>query len=214
MKDRVFVVSHTHWDREWYLTKARFQMMNVDMMRRLLDILTENPEFTSFMLDGQLIALEDYLAVCPDERARIEELVRQGRLTIGPWYVLPDEYLASGEAHIRNYIEGMRVARSFGGGMRLGYLPDSFGHPSQMPQIISGLGMKEMVFWRGPGPEVHSAEFDWISKDGSKILALNMVYGYSNAANLKQDEQVRESGGPTEIQRSCCDCRNWGWRCS
>lgn len=192
MNDRVFVVSHTHWDREWYLTKSQFQMMNVDMMRKLLGILTENPEFPSFMLDGQLIALEDYLSVCPEEKERVEALIRQGRLAIGPWYVLPDEYLASGEAHIRNYLEGMRVAREHGGGMRLGYLPDSFGHPSQMPQIMRGLGMAEMIFWRGPGPEVRHAEFDWVGKDGSTILALNMVYGYSNAANLKEDGQVRE----------------------
>ena len=201
MKDRVFVVSHTHWDREWYLTKSQFQMMNVDMMRRLLGILTENPEFTSFMLDGQLIALEDYLSVCPDEKARVEALIRQGRLAIGPWYVLPDEYLASGEAHIRNYLEGMRIAREHGGGMRLGYLPDSFGHPSQMPQIMRGLGMEEMIFWRGPGPEVRHAEFDWVGKDGSTILALNMVYGYSNAANLKEDGQVREKRLTHEIGR-------------
>ena len=201
MKDRVFVVSHTHWDREWYLTKSQFQMMNVDMMRQLLSILTEHPEFPSFMLDGQLIALEDYLSVCPDEKMRVEELVRKGRLAIGPWYVLPDEYLASGEAHIRNYMEGMRVARAHGGGMRLGYLPDSFGHPSQMPQIMRGLGMEEMIFWRGPGPEVRHAEFDWVGKDGSTILALNMVYGYSNAANLKEDGQIRERRLTHEIDK-------------
>ncbi len=201
MKDRVFVVSHTHWDREWYLTKARFQMMNVDMMHRLLAILEENPAFPSFMLDGQLIALEDYLAVCPDERARVEALIRQGRLAVGPWYVLPDEYLASGEAHIRNFIEGMRVARAHGGGMRLGYLPDSFGHPSQMPQIIRGLGMEEMIFWRGPGPEVRHAEFEWVGRDGSSVLALNMVYGYSNAANLKEDAPVRERRLNREIEK-------------
>ena len=196
----VFVVTHTHWDREWYLTKSQFQMMNVDMMNRLLDILDHHPEFASFMLDGQLIALEDYLSVCPEQAGHLRELAQQGRLAVGPWYVLPDEYLASGEAHIRNFMEGMRLAQPYGA-MRLGYLPDSFGHPSQIPQIIAGLGMNELIFWRGPGPEVRHAEFDWVGKDGTEILALNMVYGYSNAANLKEDKAVRTRRLDHEIDK-------------
>lgn len=191
MDKRVFVVSHTHWDREWYFTRAAFQMMNVDMMQHLLTLLEQRPDYAPFLLDGQLVALEDYLEVCPDQAERIRSLVKEGRLQVGPWYVLPDEYLASGEAHIRNYLEGMRVAESLGGGLRVGYLPDSFGHPSQIPQILSGLGLKEIVFWRGTGPEVRHLEFFWLGKDGSSILALNMLYGYSNAANLKPDKAVR-----------------------
>lgn len=201
MQQKVFVVSHTHWDREWYLTKTEFQMMNVDMMDQLLSILEENSDFASFMLDGQLVALEDYLQVHPEKRDKIAGLVKEKRLFIGPWYVLPDEYLASGEAHIRNFMRGMALAEGFGGGMRLGYLPDSFGHPSQMPQIIAGLGMGELIFWRGPGPEVEHAEFDWVGKDGTEILALNMVYGYSNAANLKADKAVRHKRLDHEIDK-------------
>lgn len=190
MDKRVFVVSHTHWDREWYFSKSTFQMMNAEMMAHLLDIL-EKDDFASFMLDGQLIALEDYLELFPGKRETVRRLVMDGRLHIGPWYVLPDEYLASAEAHIRNYLEGMRLAAGFGGGMRAGYLPDSFGHPAQIPQIISGLGMREIIFWRGTGPEIRHTEFIWQGKDGSAVLALNMLYGYSNAANLKADKELR-----------------------
>jgi alpha-mannosidase len=199
--EKVYVVSHTHWDREWYFTKSTFQMMNADMMEQLLDILHANEDFTAFVLDGQLVALEDYLAVCPNRKGEIESLVKAGRLAIGPWYVLPDEYLASGEAHIRNFMTGMRIAEEFGGGMKLGYLPDSFGHPSQMPQIIKGLNMGEMIFWRGPGPEVKHAEFIWQGKDGSAILALNMVYGYSNAACLPEDMEKRHQRLDHEIKK-------------
>jgi len=94
MDKRVFVVSHTHWDREWYFSKSTFQMMNAEMMAHLLDIL-EKDDFASFMLDGQLIALEDYLELFPGKRDTVRRLVTDGRLHIGPWYVLPDEYLAS-----------------------------------------------------------------------------------------------------------------------
>ncbi len=200
-RKRVYVVSHTHWDREWYFTKSAFQMMNVDMMEHLLNILDAGDDFAAFVLDGQLVALEDYLAVCPGRKGEIESLVKAGRLAIGPWYVLPDEYLATGEAHIRNFMTGMRIAEEFGGGMKLGYLPDSFGHPSQMPQIIKGLGMGEMIFWRGPGPEVTHTEFNWQGKDGSGILALNMVYGYSNAACLSEDKEKRNQRLDHEIKK-------------
>lgn len=199
MKKQVFVVTHTHWDREWYFSKATFQMMNADLMEHLLALLEQNNDMANFMLDGQLIALEDYIELCPDRAERIRALVISGRLAIGPWYVLPDEYLASGEAHIRNYLTGMRLAKEYGGGMRLGYLPDSFGHPSQIPQIIRGLGMQEHVFWRGTGPEVKHTEFWWLGKDGSQVLALNMHYGYSNAANLKEDQAVRHKRLDHEI---------------
>lgn len=198
---KVFVVSHTHWDREWYFTKTSFQMMGVDMMEHLINVLESDAGFASFLLDGQLIALEDYLEVYPHRRDTITRLVKEGRLVLGPWYMLPDEYLASGEAHIRNFLEGSRLAQGFGGGQRLGYLPDSFGHPAQIPQLIKGLGMQELIFWRGPGPEVKSSEFIWEGPDGTTILALNMAFGYSNAANLKAEHNVRTKRLDHEIKK-------------
>lgn len=196
MKTDVLVVSHTHWDREWYATQSTFLMMNVDMMNRVLSILKECPKFRAFLLDGQTIALEDYLVVCPERRGEVEDYIRSGRLAVGPWYVLPDEFLASGEAHIRNFMTGVRLVPE---GMRIGYLPDSFGHPSQMPQILSGLGLGEIVFWRGTGPEMDKAEFWWAGRDGSKILALNMPFGYSNAACLPEDPARRQARLEHEI---------------
>ena len=118
------------------------------------------------MFDGQTIALEDYLSFVRRPRRGCASSSVLGACWIGPWYVLPDEVLINGEAHIRNYIEGMRVAQKFGGGMAVGYLPDSFGHPSQMPQILRGLGLEEIVFWRGLGSEVETTEFEWIGFDG------------------------------------------------
>ena len=199
MKTEVFIVSHTHWDREWYKTKSTFQMLLVDMMERLLGILAERDDFSAFLLDGQMLALEDYLAVCPQRKDEIYAHIQSGRLLVGPWYVLPDEYLASGEAHIRNYMEGMRLAGP--SGTSIGYLPDSFGHPSQIPQILHGLGMREIVFWRGTGPEIRNAEFFWEGRDGSRILALNMAFGYSNAACLPEDPALRRQRLDHEVDK-------------
>jgi len=207
------LVSHTHWDREWYLTFQQFRMRLVAVIDELLDILDNQPAYKYFMLDGQTIVLEDYLAIRPENASRLREFIRSGRILIGPWYVLPDEFLVSGEALIRNLLYGAKMAADFGPVMPVGYLPDQFGHISQMPQILNGFGIDTAVIWRGVGDadgnELES-EFLWEAPDGSQVLALRLPAdrvmggdegvheqgesclneGYFNAANLPTDPQV------------------------
>jgi len=61
---RVLVVSHTHWDREWYHAAGRFRQRLVALVDDLLD--DAPPEGQSFLLDGQGIVLDDYLEVRPE----------------------------------------------------------------------------------------------------------------------------------------------------
>jgi len=138
---RLVVVPHTHWDREWYRTREEFRHRLVHLVDGLLDLLEGDPEYRHFTLDGQAIVLDDYLEVRPRARPRIEALVRAGRLLVGPWYVLPDEWLVSGEALIRNLRLGLERCEPFGGAMPVGYVPDQFGHVGQLPQILSGMGL-------------------------------------------------------------------------
>jgi mannosylglycerate hydrolase len=197
---KAFVVSHTHWDREWYATRESSRVMLVSLVDRLLDLLEGEPRFAAFMLDGQAIVLEDYCEVRPGNRARLERLVRDGRVLVGPWYVLPDEFLASGEAHVRNFLLGSRICRGFGGGMAVGYLPDSFGHPSQMPQLLIGLGMHEIVFWRGLGPDVTETELLWEGRDGTVIFGVNLPLSYGVAACLPEDPDAFAERLGTKIE--------------
>src|SRR3970040_502948 len=118
------VVSHTHWDREWYQPFEGSRARLVRMMDNLLDLLDRAPEYRHFVLDGQTIPLDDYLEIRPERRADIERLVREGRLVIGPGYVLPDEFLIGGESHIRNLMTGIRSARAYGKPMMGGYATD------------------------------------------------------------------------------------------
>ena len=73
------------------------------------------------------------------------ELAEAGRLTMGPWYTLPDEFLVSGETLVRDIQLGLRRAVEFGGAMEIGYLPDMFGHVAQMPQILRQFGFADAV---------------------------------------------------------------------
>ena len=147
----VHVVSHTHWDREWYLTHEQFRLRLVALIDRLLDLLDADPSYKYFHLDGQTIVLEDYLEIRPEQEPRLRRAIVQGRILIGPWYVMPDEFLVSGESLVRNLLRGHRLSRQFGQPMPVGYLPDLFGHVGQMPQIWRQFGVDNTILWRGFG---------------------------------------------------------------
>jgi alpha-mannosidase len=182
----LLIVPHTHWDREWYLTFQQFRMRLVRTVDNVLDALESDPAYTFFMLDGQTIVLEDYLEIRPENRERLQKLARQGRILVGPWYLQPDEFLVSGESLIRNLQAGYRMAADFGGAMPIGYVPDTFGHIAQLPQILRGFGLDNAVFWRGVPKDIQSSAFHWAAPDGSAVLVawLNDDFGYSNAAIL------------------------------
>jgi mannosylglycerate hydrolase len=186
---RAYVVSHTHWDREWYLPFDRFRVRLVDVVRRALHFLEHDPDFHHFLLDGQSVLLEDYFEIHPEDRPRVSRLVQRGALAIGPWYVLPDEFLVSGEALVRNLVVGDRVARQVGPPQKVGYLPDSFGHIAQMPQLLRHAGIDTFVFTRGTGDELDELgwEFLWQAPDGSTVTAVNQCDGYCAAAGLGFD---------------------------
>ena len=184
-----FVVSHTHWDREWYLTCAEFRVDLVRVVGQVLDTLESDPE-RHFLLDGQVAVLEDHLNVCPEDAPRVQALAESGRLSLGPWFVLPDEFLVSGESLARNLLMGDQVAQALGGRLQVGYMPDSFGHVAQMPQLLRGAGLESFVFERGLGDEAESLgwRFTWRGPDGSEVLALNHVQGYCAAGSLGHAE--------------------------
>jgi len=185
------IVSHTHWDREWYLTYHQFRTKLVSVVRQVLDQLEQEPEFRHFLLDGQSIILEDYLAIRPRDEPRVRRLVEQGALSLGPWYVLPDEFLVSAESTVRNMLLGHAVASRYGGVQKVGYLPDSFGHIAQLPQILRKSGIDSFVYTRGNGDELEDLghEYVWEAPDGSRVLAVNQWGGYSNAGSLGHREE-------------------------
>jgi len=186
------VVPHTHWDREWYRPFEEFRYRLVRLVDGLLDLLESEPRFRHFMLDGQTIAAEDYLEVRPEARGRLVKHVESGRLLLGPWTVLPDEWLVSGEALVRNLRNGLRTAERLGGAMRVGYVPDQFGHVGQLPQIFAGFGLRTAVLWRGVGENVRETLFDWEAPDGTSVLTAYLRRGYGNADHLPRDPEALE----------------------
>jgi mannosylglycerate hydrolase len=182
----IHLISHTHWDREWYLTHEQFRFRLVALIDRLLDLLDTDPAYKYFHLDGQTIVLEDYLEIRPEQEPRLRQAIETGRILIGPWYVMPDEFLVSGESLVRNLVRGHRISREFGTPMPVGYLPDLFGHVGQMPQIWRQFGVDNTILWRGFGGP--GAEYWWEAPDGSRVLMMHLPpEGYCNATRIVFD---------------------------
>jgi alpha-mannosidase len=183
---RAHIVSQTHWDREWYLPFEEFRFRLVRLMDRVLHLFETQPEYRHFVCDGQTILLDDYLAIRPEKEDVLRQHIQSGRLVIGPWHVLPDEFIVSGESLIRNLLMARRVARRFGKLSGAGYVPDPFGHVAQLPQILRGFGIDTFIFLRGmPQAEKWGTEFFWEAPDKqSTVLAIWMKNIYFNASLL------------------------------
>ena len=191
---RYLVVPHTHWDREWYLPFEFFRLRLGSVVDGVLDTLERDPSFTSFTLDGQAIVLEDYVEVRPENAGRLQALLDAGRLEAGPSYVLPDEILVGGESLVRNLLLGRRVCRRFGvEPSGAGYLPDSFGHPAQLPQILAGFGIRTFLFSRGLGDEIDDVGVVFRWRSGvAEVVACQMLPHYDNFARLTWHHDAEE----------------------
>ncbi|WP_351225862.1 glycosyl hydrolase-related protein [Streptomyces sp. NPDC002133] len=183
MRNSAVFVPHFHWDREWYEPFQVFRHRLVAALDTVLDTAEANPDFR-FTVDGQMAAVEDYLEMRPENRDRVVALVAGGRLAIGPWLILLDEFLCSGETIVRNLQMGWAAAADLGGSMRIGYLPDMFGHVAQMPQILARAGIEHAALWRGVPGSVDGHAFRWRAPDGSEVRTEFLFDGYDNGLDV------------------------------
>ena len=187
MSPSVHIVPHTHWDREWYRSAAEFELRLAHLVDNVLEAL-DRGAVPAFLLDGQGVVLDDFVAARPEAALRLARHLGTGRLECGPWYVLADNLLVSGEAMVRNLIEGGRAVRRHGGEpMPVGYAPDTFGHPAILPSILAGFGIDSAVTWRGLGGARGQEKdlYRWVGPDGGEVVMIHLPpAGYENGANL------------------------------
>lgn len=190
------VISHTHWDREWYLNFELFNIKLVELIDNLIDILEKEKEYI-FHLDAQTIVLEDYLNIKPEKKSILNQYIKEKRILIGPWYVQNDFYLTSGESTIRNLLIGSKIAEAAGECTWIGYVPDQFGLISQLPQIFQGFDINECVFGRGYDfydvidgkleNVKRKTELLWQGADGTRIFSIHMPFWYNNAQRFSSN---------------------------
>ncbi|MBR2506495.1 MAG: hypothetical protein IKB70_06190 [Bacilli bacterium] len=200
---KYFVISHTHWDREWYLPFENFRLKLVHLIDRLLKILEKNKNYI-FHLDAQCVVLEDYLELRPYNKQILCDYIKSGNIIIGPWYLQSDLYYSGGEATIRNLNYGIEIANQYGKCSNIGYCADQFGIISQLPQILSNYGIDTFIFGRGytlarkdengeKYEEPHKCEFKWRGADGTELLSVHMLKWYNNAQHISTEIDKAEA---------------------
>jgi alpha-mannosidase len=187
MPIRVAIVPHTHWDREWYAPFQTFRMRLVKLLDTLLPMLEQDMSYARFLLDGQTQVVDDYLEVRPQAAEQLRRLAASGRVSVGPWMILMDEFMVSGETIVRDLQFGLARGSELGGTMAVGYLPDMFGHIAQMPQLLRSAGMEHAVAWRGIPARVEQTAFWWEAPDGSRVRCEYLYGSYSNGRDIPRD---------------------------
>lgn len=200
-KKHIHIISHTHWDREWYLPYEKHHVKLIELVDELLETLDNNADFKSFHLDGQTIILDDYLQIRPEMKDRIQHYIQEGSIHVGPWYILQDEFLTSSESNVRNLQYGMQEAAKWGSISKVGYFPDSFGNIGQAAQILKQAGINNAVFGRGVKPtgfnnmvsetddyESPYSEMIWRAPDGSSVLGILFANWYCNGNEIPTDK--------------------------
>ena len=172
---RAHYISGTHWDREWYRPFQEFRMLLVELMDGLLDLLETDAAFRFFHLDGQTCILDDYLRIRPEHKDRLAALIGSGRILIGPWFTMPDLFCVGAEALIRNLLLGAGICREWGvAPLPVAYTCDMFGHPSQMPAIYAGFGLRHCVLGRGTNESTTPAFFEWEAASGARVFCFKL----------------------------------------
>lgn len=198
MPIHVHIINHTHWDREWFLTSEYTSRWIPNLIKNLERRSSKNPT-CHFLLDGQTLVIEDLLKLAPETESVVRRLVKNGCLTIGPYYSQPDWQLASGELLIRNLQYGLKDIGDFDGSMHVGWMVDTFGHISQAAQIHRLFGIEALYLWRGVPLLV--PYFNWQGADGSQMLAINLFGGYRNLYGVTQVPEVAVRRLTAEVER-------------
>lgn len=189
---KIHVYPHTHWDYEWYFTSNESIIQLIYHMDEVMEAL-ENGELETYLLDGQLSILEEYIKFIPSNFERVKNLVESGKLLIGPWYTQTDELIIDGESIVRNLFYGIKSASKYGDYLKIGYLPDSFGQTKDLPKILNGFDINRSIFWRGVANDVcPNREFIWKGEDDSSLLVYNIKNGYFYGGNLIYSNDVEK----------------------
>ncbi|WP_252241917.1 MULTISPECIES: glycoside hydrolase family 38 C-terminal domain-containing protein [unclassified Clostridium] len=194
IKKKVYVVPHSHWDREWYFSIEDSNVLLSENIPYLMDVLEGDKEFSSYTFDAQLSIVEEYLKLYPEDRERLEKLIKDKRIFVGPWYTQTDSLLVNKESIVRNLLYGTRLGDKYGNSMKIGYLPDIFGQNQYLPSILKGFGIEDSVLQRGIYTEELNGNlnFTWTSPDGEKVNANNIFLGYGPGKFLDSDDKYIE----------------------
>ncbi len=171
---RISAIGHSHIDSAWLWPFRETRRKVARTIANVLHLLDTDPQFRFTMSSAQQLAWlqED----APDLFARILPYVQQGRFVpVGGMWVESDTNMPSGESLVRQFVEGGEFfATELGvADTEIGWLPDSFGYPGGLPQILRQAGARRFVTqkisWNRTNRFPHHT-FRWEGIDGSVVL--------------------------------------------
>jgi len=167
----VHLIGHSHIDLNWLWTWSDTVEVIKRDIRSVLALMDDFPELTfshSQAATYELIEKEE-----PTLFEKIRHHVQNGRWEpLCMTWVEHDHNLVSGESHARQLLYGMRYAeRAFGKRPTVYHAPDTFGHPGNLPQLVSSAGAKIFYHHRcNPGGDWPA--YWWEGIDGTRILCI------------------------------------------
>ncbi len=184
-KDTIHVIGHAHMDMNWLWTYSETMKMCNDNLRQVVAFMDEFPDYT--MLQSQASVYRFVEMVDPPLFKLVQKYVKEGRLELaGGMWTEGDTNLSSGEALSRSFLLGQRYFKSrFNKMANIGWLPDNFGHVSQLPQMLKLAGCDYFYFHR---TKPYKGSFWWTGPDGSTVLCYaNNTYNGDIDINLKNE---------------------------
>ncbi|NOZ29854.1 MAG: alpha-mannosidase [Chloroflexi bacterium] len=171
---RIFLTGHSHIDTAWLWPIRETIRKCGRTFSTACRLLEQYPRYRFSCSQPQLYAYtKKYYPALYEE---IKRWVREGRWeTTGGMWVEADCNISSGEALIRQILHGLRFFREeFGTRPRVCWLPDVFGYPGNLPQILNGCGLTSFytnkLHWQARNPFPYHL-FWWEGIDGTRVLA-------------------------------------------
>jgi alpha-mannosidase len=181
----IFAVGHTHIDTAWLWPLRETVRKCGRSFSTACRLMEQYPEFHFTCSQPQLYQYTK--THYPDIYRQIQHWVGTGRWeTAGAMWVEADCNVTSGESLIRQMLYGIGFfQQEFGTRPRLCWLPDVFGYPASLPELLAGCGVHAFytykLHWQAHNP-FPAHLFRWRGLDGSEVTAhvVNHLHAYNN----------------------------------
>ncbi|MGQ9599334.1 MAG: alpha-mannosidase [Anaerolineae bacterium] len=171
----VFAAGHAHIDVAWLWTLGQTRRKAARTFYNVLHLMEQFPRFCFTQSQAQLydwVGQDD-----PELLEAIRQRVREGRWEpVGGMWVEADCNLSGGEALVRQFLLGQQFFRrqfSDRGQSPVAWLPDVFGFPWSLPQLIKEAGLRYLFTIKISWSEYNRLPYDsfwWQGLDGTRIL--------------------------------------------
>jgi len=144
--------AHAHIDMNWMWSMPETVNVTIDTFQTMLDLMDEYPAFTFTQSQASTYQIVEKFA--PSLLPAIKQRVREGRWEVAATHwVEPDKNMISAESMARHLLYTKRYLSELleiaPDSLRLDFEPDTFGHPTGVPEALSHAGVKYMYHCRG-----------------------------------------------------------------